>query len=47
MKKIVEASISQIHGLKPRHINILTTNGFILKLILFEITFQIKHIILK
>jgi hypothetical protein len=45
MRKIIETSISQISSLMPRHINAVTTNGFILKLILFVMAFQIKHII--
>ncbi|WP_103072046.1 IS982 family transposase [Aquimarina sediminis] len=45
MRKIIETSISQITRLMPRHINAVTTNGFLLKLILFVMAFQIKHII--
>ncbi|OEJ98512.1 hypothetical protein A8C32_04680 [Flavivirga aquatica] len=45
MRKIIETSISQICSLMPRHINAVTTNGFIIKLILFVMAFQIKQII--
>lgn len=45
MRKIIETSISQICSLMPRHINAVTANGFIIKLILFVMAFQIKHVI--
>lgn len=45
MRKIIETSISQITSLMPRHINTVTANGFIIKLILFVMAFQIKNII--
>jgi len=35
MRKRIETTISQITALMPRHINAVTTNGFIIKLILF------------
>ena len=45
MRKIIETSISQITELMPRHINAVTTNGFIIKLILFVMAVQIKNMI--
>ncbi|TGV03527.1 IS982 family transposase [Flavivirga rizhaonensis] len=45
MRKTIETSISQICSMMPRHINAVTTNGFIIKLILFVMAFQIKHVI--
>ena len=45
MRKTIETSISQITKLMPRHINAVTTNGFIIKLILFVMAFQLKNII--
>ncbi|MDO5970789.1 hypothetical protein Q4Q35_13310 [Flavivirga aquimarina] len=45
MRKIIETSISQICSLMPRHINAVTTNGFIIKLMLVVMAFQIKQII--
>jgi len=39
MRKIIETFISQITSLMPRHINAVTAKGFIIKLILFVITF--------
>jgi hypothetical protein len=45
MRKIVETSIHQICSLMPRYVNDVTTNGFIIKLILFVMAFQIKNVI--
>lgn len=47
MRKRIETTISQISALMPRHINAVTTNGFILKLILFVMAFQVDKCILK
>ena len=44
MRKIIETSISQICSLMPKRISAVTTNGFIIKLILFVMAFQIKHL---
>ncbi|WP_330444595.1 IS982 family transposase [Flavivirga abyssicola] len=45
MRKIIETSISQICSLMPRRICAVTTKGFIIKLILFVMAFQMKHLI--
>lgn len=45
MRKRIETSISQISALMPRHINAVTANGFIVKLILFVMAFQIDKTI--
>lgn len=47
MRKRIETSISQICALMPRHINAVTTNGFIIKLILFVMAFQFDKVILN
>ena len=39
IRKIIETFISQITSLMPRHINAVTTKGFIIKLILFIMAF--------
>lgn len=45
MRKRIETTISQISALMPRHINAVTANGFILKLILFVMAFQVDKCI--
>lgn len=45
MRKRIETSISQICALMPRHINAVNTDGFIIKLILFVLAFQMKKVI--
>ncbi len=45
MRKPIETAISQITSLMPRHINAVTTNGFIIKLILFVMAFQMNQLI--
>ena len=47
MRKRIETSISQICSLMPRHINAVTANGFIIKLILFVMAFQFDKIVLE
>ena len=47
MRKRIETSISQICALMPRHINAVTTDGFIIKLILFVMAFQFHKVILN
>lgn len=47
MRKRIETSISQISALMPRHINAVTPQGFILKLILFVMAFQVDNCISK
>jgi len=47
MRKRIETSISQICALMPRHINAVTADGFIIKLILFVVAFQFEKVILK
>lgn len=46
MRKRIETSISPICSLMPRHINAVTANGFVIKLILFVIAFQFNKTIL-
>jgi len=46
MRKRIETSISQICALMPRQINTVTTDGFIIKLILFVVAFQFEKAIL-
>lgn len=46
MRKRIETSISQICALMPRHINAVTTDGFIIKLILFVMAFQFEKTML-
>lgn len=46
MRKRIETSISQICALMPRHINAVTADGFIIKLILFVLAFQFEKTIL-
>lgn len=46
MRKRIETSISQICALMPRHINAVTADGFIIKLILFVMAFQFDKTIL-
>lgn len=46
MRKRIETSISQICALMPRHINAVTANGFLIKLILFVLAFQFEKAIL-
>lgn len=45
MRKRIETTISQITALMPRHINAVTTHGFIIKLILFVMAFQMDQFI--
>lgn len=45
MRKRIETSISQISALMPRHINAVTPQGFIIKLILFVMAFQVDNCI--
>ncbi|UAB86205.1 IS982 family transposase [Zunongwangia sp. SCSIO 43204] len=47
MRKRIETTISQISALMPRHINAVTANGFLLKLILFVMAFQVDKCILE
>ena len=47
MRKRIETTISQINALMPRHINAVTANGFLLKLILFVMAFQVDKCILE
>ena len=47
MRKRIETSISQISALMPRHINAVTPNGFLIKLVLFVLAFQIDQTFLK
>lgn len=42
IRKRIETIISQITSL-IRHINVVTTNGFIIKLVLFVMAFQIDQ----
>lgn len=44
MRKRIETAISQICTLMPKHINAVTINGFIIKLILFVLASQTNHI---
>ncbi|TVZ27485.1 DDE family transposase [Gillisia sp. Hel_I_86] len=46
MRKRIETSISQICALMPRHINAVTADGFIIKLILFVMAFQFEKTVL-
>lgn len=46
MRKRIETSISQICALMPRHINAVTTDGFIIKIILFVMAFQFQKTVL-
>jgi len=46
MRKRIETSISQICALMPRHVNAVTADGFIIKLILFVMAFQFEKTIL-
>lgn len=47
MRKRIETSISQICALMPRHINAVTADGFIIKLILFVMAFQFEKTVLE
>lgn len=47
MRERIETSISSICALMPRHINAVTANGFVIKLILFVMAFQFEKTILK
>lgn len=46
MRKRIETSISQICALMPRHINAVTADGFIIKLILVGMAFQFEKTVL-
>lgn len=46
MRKRIETSISQICARMPRHINAVTADGFIIKIILFVMAFQFQKTVL-
>ncbi len=43
MRKRIETSMGQICSLLPRNINAVTTDGFIIKLMLFVMAFQLEN----
>jgi len=47
MRKRIETTNSRISAMMPGYINAITTDGFILKLILFVMAFQVDNCILK
>jgi len=47
MRKVIETSISGIKVLFLRKIHVVTFKGFLIKILLFLLAFQIKKAILK